>query len=242
MSTGCVLVAAGSGTRLAAGSPKAFVVLDGRPLLVHAAERVLRAGVCEQLVLVVPDGRQDESTALVSGLPGAGGVVLRAVAGGADRRSSVAAGLAALPPDVDVVLVHDAARCLTPPEQVAAVERAVRAGAPAVVPGVAVSDTVRAVDVEGVPRGGPLDRAALRLVQTPQGFRRDVVERAHAAAVEHGLPAALAATDDASLVELLGTPVLVVPGREEAFKVTRPLDLALATAVLAQQRSAGALS
>jgi 2-C-methyl-D-erythritol 4-phosphate cytidylyltransferase len=192
---------------------------------------------------VVPDGRQDASTALVSGLPGAEGVVLRAVAGGADRRSSVAAGLAALPDDVDVALVHDAARCLTPPEQVAEVERAVRAGAPAVVPGVAVSDTVRRVGAHGegvgtVIGGGPVDRASLRLVQTPQGFRREVLARAHALASEHGLPAALAATDDASLVELLGTPVLVVPGREEAFKVTRPLDLALATAVLAQERSA----
>lgn len=198
--------------------------------------------MCQHLVLVVPDGRQDESTALVSGLAGAEGVVLRAVAGGADRRSSVAAGLAALPADVDVVLVHDAARCLTPPEQVAEVERAVRTGAAAVVPGVPVSDTVRAVDVEGVPRGGPIDRTSLRLVQTPQGFRREVIERAHALASEHGLPAALAATDDASLAELLGAPVTVVPGREEAFKVTRPLDLALATAVLAQERAAGATS
>ncbi|TXR56197.1 2-C-methyl-D-erythritol 4-phosphate cytidylyltransferase [Quadrisphaera setariae] len=235
MSTACVLVAAGSGTRLAAGSPKAFVVLDGRPLLVHAVERVLRAGVCDQLVLVVPDGRQQESTALVSGLPGAGGVVLRAVAGGVDRRSSVAAGLAALGDDVDVVLVHDAARCLTPPEQVLEVERAVRAGAPAVVPGVAVTDTVRAVAARAGGAAGPVDRASLRLVQTPQGFRRDVLEQAHGAAAEHGLPQALAATDDASLVELLGTPVTVVPGREEAFKVTRPLDLALASAVLAQE-------
>lgn len=206
---------------------------------------MLRAGVCEHLVLVVPDGRQDASTALVSGLPGAEGVELRAVAGGVDRRSSVAAGLAALPDDVDVVLVHDAARCLTPPEQVAEVERAVRAGAAAVVPGVAVSDTVRTVGAHGegggaVAGGGPVDRASLRLVQTPQGFRREVLARAHALASEHGLPAALAATDDASLAELLGAPVVVVPGREEAFKVTRPLDLALATAVLAQERAAGA--
>ncbi|MGQ7295176.1 2-C-methyl-D-erythritol 4-phosphate cytidylyltransferase [Quadrisphaera sp. KR29] len=226
---------------MAAGSPKAFVVLDGRPLIAHAADRVLRAGVCDQVVLVVPEGREEESLALVSGLPGGEGVALRAVAGGADRRSSVAAGLAALQDDVDVVLVHDAARCLTPPEQVAEVAAAVRAGAAAVVPGVAVHDTVRAVDVEGVPRGGPLDRTSLRLVQTPQGFRREVLDRAHAAADEHGLPAALAATDDASLVELLGTPVVVVPGHEEAFKVTRPLDLALATAVLAVESAARAL-
>nr|WP_281270606.1 2-C-methyl-D-erythritol 4-phosphate cytidylyltransferase [Quadrisphaera granulorum] len=231
-----MLVAAGSGTRLAAGSPKAFVLLGGRPLLVHAAERVLGSGACEQLVLVVPHGRQQESIALVSGLAGAEGVALSAVVGGVDRRSSVAAGLAALDDDVDVVLVHDAARCLTPPQQVIDVAAAVRAGAPAVVPGVAVSDTVRAVDVAGVPRGGPLDRAALRLVQTPQGFRRDVLQRAHDAAASQGLPEALAATDDASLVEVLGTPVTVVPGRDEAFKITRPLDLALANAVLEQER------
>jgi 2-C-methyl-D-erythritol 4-phosphate cytidylyltransferase len=228
VTTGCVLVAAGAGTRLAAGAPKAFVALEGRPLLVHAAERVLASGVVDEVVAVVPRDRLAECGALLAHLPGA----VSAVAGGATRQESVRAGLAALPAAVDVVLVHDAARCLAPPALVAAVVAAVRSGHDAVVPGVPVHDTVRTLGTAAAP-GGVVDRSLLRAVQTPQGFARAVLDAAHAAAAA-GSPAALAATDDATLVELAGTPVHVVPGAEEAFKVTRPLDLALAAAVLAR--------
>jgi len=216
------------------------VLLDGRELLVHAAERVLRSGVVDQLILVVPAGREGEAVALVAGLPGAGAAAVCAVAGGADRRSSVAAGVAALDAGVDVVLVHDAARCLTPPVQVSDVAAAVAAGHEAVVPGLAVTDTVRSTGLPGScgPGGSvQLDRTALRLVQTPQGFRRDLLERAHAAAAGDAAPAAaLSVTDDASLVELFGARVHVVPGHEEALKVTRPVDLLVASALLERER------
>jgi 2-C-methyl-D-erythritol 4-phosphate cytidylyltransferase len=125
-----------------------------------------------------------------------------------------------------VVLVHDAARALAPPALVAAVVSAVRSGAAAVVPGVPLVDTVRSLD------GQRVDRSRLRAVQTPQGFSRTVLERAHAAAADAEDDETLAATDDAGLVERLGEPVLVVPGAPEAFKITTPLDLLLATAVL----------
>ncbi|WP_375541466.1 2-C-methyl-D-erythritol 4-phosphate cytidylyltransferase [Quadrisphaera sp. INWT6] len=226
---------------MAAGAPKAFVLLEGRELLVHAAERVLRSGAVDQLVLVVPAGREGEALALVAGVPGAGAAAVRAVPGGADRRSSVAAGIAALDAGVDVVLVHDAARCLTPPAQVADVAAAVAAGHEAVVPGLAVTDTVRSTGLPGSSGEAgsvQLDRAVLRLVQTPQGFRRDVLERAHATAAGGDAPeAALAVTDDASLVELFGARVHVVPGHEEALKVTRPVDLLVASALLARERA-----
>ena len=129
-------------------------------------------------------------------LPGTGGVPTAFVAGGAERTESVAAGLAALDTGCDVVLVHDAARCLTPTTVFDRVVAAVRAGADGVVPGLAVVDTVKTVDAEGLVTGTP-DRVSLRAVQTPQGFRRAVLLAAHASGA--------VATDDAALVERRGT-------------------------------------
>jgi 2-C-methyl-D-erythritol 4-phosphate cytidylyltransferase len=146
------------------------------------------------------------------------------VAGGAERQDSVAAALAALPAEVDLVLVHDAARALVPVEVVEDVVAALRRGAQAVVPVVPVSDTVKQVDPAGtVVR--TLPREDLRAVQTPQGFQRSVLEAAHRAA-------GASLTDDAGLVEALGVPVATVPGSPYAFKVTTPFDLVLAEAVL----------
>jgi len=140
------------------------------------------------------------------------------VAGGIERHDSVAAGLAVLPAELDVVLVHDAARAMTPSSLFAAVAAAVADGAPAVVPGLPVVDTIKQVDETGTVVA-TLPRAALRAVQTPQGFRRDVLERAYAA-----MRSALV-TDDAALVEALGLPVLVIPGDPLAHKITTPADL-----------------
>lgn len=161
------------------------------------------------------------------------------VAGGTTRSGSVLCALQTLAADVDVVLVHDAARPLTPVGLVDAVDAAVRAGHDAVVPAVAVADTIKRVNASSV--GGlemveaTVDRSTLRAVQTPQGFRRWVLDAAYAAAVADG---SLEATDDAGLVERIGHPVAVVPGEESAFKVTRPLDLVLADAVLTQRAAA----
>lgn len=221
------MVAAGSGTRLDAGVPKAFVDLCGEPLLGHALRRVLGSGVVDEVVVVVPDPHP-------APLPP---VILQfrhhvVVAGGATRQASVARGLSALSGDADVVLVHDAARCLAPSRLVAAVERAVRAGYEAVVPGVPVADTLRSLD------GGAVDRGRLRAVQTPQGFHRGVLERAHALAAAHADDESLAATDDAGLVERAGGHVHVIDGAPEAFKVTTPVDLLLAEALVARSVTA----
>jgi 2-C-methyl-D-erythritol 4-phosphate cytidylyltransferase len=161
---------------------------------------------------------------------------LAVVAGGETRQESVALALLTIADDVDVVLVHDAARPLVPSSLVDAVVSAVRSGADAVVPGIGVSDTIKTVDEAGRVIG-TLDRGQMRAVQTPQGFRRSVLAAAHAAA-DPSLPA----TDDAGLVEAIGRTVLVIAGDEEAFKVTRPLDLVLAEAVLARRRASGVLS
>lgn len=228
-----VVPAAGSGVRLGGGTPKALRELGGVPMLVHAVRRMAAAEAVSLVVVAAPPGDVAGVRALLADVTH--DTELRVVPGGASRQESVALGLAALDPDVDVVLVHDAARPLAPPDLAESVLAAVRGGAEAVVPGTPVVDTVKRVDAAGVVVE-TVDREPLRAVQTPQGFRRSVLERAHAAAGagDDGVRAAAVATDDAGLVEALGVPVLLVPGRDEALKVTRPLDLVLAEALLAR--------
>jgi 2-C-methyl-D-erythritol 4-phosphate cytidylyltransferase len=204
--------------------------LGGVPMLVHAVRAMTHARSVSLVVVVAPADAVADVRSLLGnhGLPEAKDI--RVVAGGDTRQESVRLGLAALPEDVDVVLVHDAARPLVPVEMVDAVAAAVRDGAPAVVPGLPLVDTVKRIDpgtdfVTGTP-----ERALLRAVQTPQGFDRATLAKAHATITQD-------VTDDAGMVEQLGIQVLVVPGHEEAFKVTRPLDLILAEAVLARRRA-----
>jgi 2-C-methyl-D-erythritol 4-phosphate cytidylyltransferase len=228
-----VLTAAGSGARLGRSQPKALVPVRGEPLLVHAARRAMAArtaageGVAV-LVVTAPDGHADQVRSALGVLPGLDATV---VVGGASRQASVSAGLSVLPPDVDVVLVHDAARPFAPPELTARVVEAVRAGHRAVVPGLPVTDTVKRVG-DGGRSGWPVEstvpREVLRAVQTPQGFDRALLDRAHAAAAADAHDEAVAASDDAGLVERLGEPVWVVPGDERAAKITTARDLAVA--------------
>lgn len=213
---GALVPAAGLGVRLGPGAPKALRELAGEPLLVHAVRGLRAAPSVGPVVVAATD------VPLVSELLRPYDVVV--VAGGPERQDSVRRALAALDPSVSLVLVHDAARCLTPVSVVEDVVACLRGGAEAVVPVLPVADTVKEVAGDRVVR--TLDRSALRAVQTPQGFQRAVLERAHAA----GSPAL---TDDAGLVEALGGTVTTVAGSQEAFKVTRPLDLLLAEAVLA---------
>lgn len=236
--TAVVIPAAGRGVRLGPGAPKALRTLSGTPMLIHAV-RAMAASRAVSLVVVVapPDGAHEVKNLLdTHALPERTDYVV--VPGGMTRQESVRLGLGALPEDVTTVLVHDAARPLVPVETVDAVIEAVRGGAPAVVPAVPLADTVKEVEPSAVP-GDPEPvlatpvRARLRAVQTPQGFDRDTLMRAHATVTLDGE----GATDDAGMVERLGEPVVVVPGHEEAFKVTRPLDLVLAEAVLARRRA-----
>ena len=232
-----VLTAAGAGTRLGAGGPKALVEVGGRSLLRRAAQGLADSGVVDHLVVTAPGEYVERFAAELAGLAGAG-VGIRVVAGSsASRQASVALGLkAALEacPRAAVVLVHDAARALTPPETVRRVVAAVRAGHDAVVPALAVTDTVKEIAPAG-PAGsgveivvGTPDRSRLRAVQTPQGFAVAALVRAHELGAARGADEALAASDDAGLVEAAGGRVVVVEGDPLALKVTTPLDLALA--------------
>jgi 2-C-methyl-D-erythritol 4-phosphate cytidylyltransferase len=210
MTVAAVLVAGGSGARLGSDVPKAFVSVGGRTLVEHAMHRFTRH--VAHTVLVVPAGWESQVDASV------------VVCGGATRQASVDAGLRAVPAGVEYVLVHDVARPFVPDEVIVRVLAALRAGADAVIPAMPVTDTIKRVDGAGAVLG-TVDRAELVAVQTPQGFRRSVLEAAHAS----GHPDA---TDDALLVEQAGGRVVTVAGDELAFKITTPWDLAMAEQVV----------
>ncbi|MGP3928196.1 2-C-methyl-D-erythritol 4-phosphate cytidylyltransferase [Streptomyces sp. 8N616] len=237
-----VIPAAGRGVRLGPGAPKALRALSGTPMLVHAVRAMARSRAVSVVVVVAPpEGAAAVRTLLDDhATPETTDVLV--VPGGETRQESVRLGLAALPDDVGIVLVHDAARPLVPVDTVDAVAAAVRDGAPAVVPALPVADTVKQVQPraagEPEPVVGTPERAVLRAVQTPQGFDRATLVEAHEKVALEGE----GATDDAGMVERLGVPVVVVPGHEEAFKVTRPLDLVLAEAVLARRRATDGFS
>lgn len=213
-----IVPAAGSGERLAAGIPKAFCELGGRTMLECAVAGLLGSGVVDHVVVAVPADRIDEARQLL-------GERATVVAGGADRTESVRLALSALPASPEFVLVHDAARALTPPGLIVRVVGALRSGHVAVVPALPLSDTIKAVDANGVVLGTP-ERAGLRAVQTPQGFATDLLLRAYQRA------GTAAFTDDASLVEHVGGQVQVVDGDPLAFKITTRLDLLLAETVV----------
>ncbi|MCU1466282.1 MAG: 2-C-methyl-D-erythritol 4-phosphate cytidylyltransferase [Actinomycetia bacterium] len=207
MQTWAVVVAAGGGSRF--GAPKQFARLGGATVLDRAVGVALEA--CAGVVVVLPDGADWMAPAGV-----------KTAIGGATRSASVRAGLALVPDDVDVVVVHDAARPLASPELFARVIAAVRAGADAAVPGVAVADTVKRVRDDKVVE--TVARDDLVTVQTPQAFRRAALEAAHA---DDGV-----GSDDAALVEAAGGTVVVVEGEPRNLKLTRVDDLELARALI----------
>jgi 2-C-methyl-D-erythritol 4-phosphate cytidylyltransferase len=206
-----VVVAAGRGHRF--GGLKQFADIGGRPLVdwsVAAAR-----GAADGVVLVVPADLVPSPAADSHGAD----VV---VAGGSTRAASVRAGLAAVPADAEVIVVHDGARPLASAALFRAVVDAVVDGAAAAVPGLALADTLKRVDDGAVV--ATVDRGGLMSVQTPQAFRAEVLRRAHAGGDD--------ATDDAGLVESQGTTVRVVPGEPRNLKVTTSADLDMARALV----------
>ena len=229
MSSAVVIPAAGLGLRLGGEIPKAFREVGGDSLLVHAV-RGLKAAAAADLVcfvVAVPPGAEETVTKELE--PYVGDVRLLVVAGGAERPDSVRAALDVLPEaGIDCILVHDAARAFVPVDAIERVVAAVRAGADAVVPVVPVTDTIKVVGPGGAVVDTP-DRSTLVAVQTPQGFAPGVLRRAHAAGADAGV------TDDAMMCERMGVTVQTVEGSPDAFKVTRPQDLLLAEALLAER-------
>lgn len=214
------------------------MTLGGTPLVTHAVRRLVATGGVSHVVVVVPPSHEREFASILSEFAD-DAVRVDAVPGGGERSDSVRCGLRALERACDLVLVHDAARCLAPVDLHERVLAALVAGADAVIPGVAVVDTVKIVEPSGPEVGGPVSagipgaqrvvstppRSDLRAVQTPQGFRRSTLVAAH----ESGLDA----TDDAGLIERAGGEVIVVDGDPLALKITTPLDIVVAEHLLA---------
>ena len=252
--TAVIVVAAGSGQRLGYGMPKAKVPLGGDSILTHALRGVAAAGVAQQICIAIPPG-DTELQALCAAFTrelAAGQVrtaespygvqvpVVTVVDGGANRADSVRAAMAALLPDTEAVLVHDAARALAPEAVFHRVAAALGAGASAVIPVIPVVDTIKTVEPttgDGAAVApelvtGTTPRETLRAVQTPQGFAFATLKRAHEAAAGFDAAQAALVTDDAMLVELLGIPVHAVRGASQSLKITTPLDLILAEGLL----------
>ncbi|WP_217181974.1 2-C-methyl-D-erythritol 4-phosphate cytidylyltransferase [Streptomyces sp. AC495_CC817] len=223
--TAIIVVAAGSGTRLAGGAPKAFVGIDARSILRHALDGVFAAAPM-QVVVVAPAGFEGEAESDLRAAAGERAALGRVVTGGATRQESVVAGLAALWGDVTRVLVHDAARALTPSEVIDAVAAAVDDSEGAI-PTLPVVDTLKRVDEGAIV--GAVDRSELAAAQTPQGFPRALLESAYAEARTAGAEY----TDDAALFAASGHRVRRLDGSELGFKITTPADLDRARHLLA---------
>jgi len=214
MSVWIVIVAAGSGTRF--GGPKQYELLGSSRIVDRSIATAGR--IADRVVLVVTAGDLDDLRTQFRTNP-----TIVVVAGGASRSESVRKGLAAVPDDAEVIVVHDAARPLASESLFERVIAAVSAGADAAVPGIEVSDSLRRID------GGAVDRTGLVAVQTPQAFRAHVLRAAH-----RGQPDA---SDDATLVEMIGGKVEIVPGESSNFKITTAHDLMVARMLVAAEES-----
>jgi 2-C-methyl-D-erythritol 4-phosphate cytidylyltransferase len=223
VSTAAILLCAGRGERLGLGFEKALAPLGGRPLFRWSLEALEHCPAVDGIVMVGPVRKLQDALAAAGG--GTGKIVAW-TEGGRERQDSVARGLRALPAAFDLVAIHDSARALVTPDLVARViADAVTHGA--AVAAVPLDDTLKRVALGRIEDTVP--RAALWRAQTPQAFRREWIEEAHAAA-------ARAATDDAALVEARGRAVAVTPGDPLNFKITTAKELALAEAWLAARR------
>lgn len=222
-----LIAAAGQGTRLGAEVPKAYVELRGRTLLERSVRALLASGVVDEVIVLVSPDMEPEAARIIGRIDTAGAAPIRLVHGGSERADSVWAGLQAIPDDDAVVLIHDAARALTPAAMVRGVAKRVLEGAPAAVPVVPVADTIKEVAADAVV--STPDRSRLRAVQTPQAFRLSALRQAN---LDYwGEQPEFTATDDASLMEWHGERVATVPGDTLAFKITTPIDLTLAHAL-----------
>ncbi len=211
-----VIVAAGSGERLGAEHPKAFVAFGENPLIAASVSALDDHPGIDGIVLVVPAGWEERATFMADDI-GAGKASI-AVVGGASRSDSVALGVAEVPADAAVILVHDAARPIVPAALIDRVLAGFADGADGVIPVLPIADTVKRVDAAGRVVE-TLDRSELRSVQTPQAFQAEIFRRALAA------PDRNTGTDCASLVERVGGTVTTVEGDPRSLKITTRSDL-----------------
>ena len=229
MKCAALVAAGGLGLRLGAGEPKGLRRLGDLPLVGHAVRRMAAVEAVDEVVVAAPQTHLDEVVAAVDAAGVSSKATITVIAGGVLRQDSVRLMLGAVGGDVTHVLVHDAARSLAPAGVGDLVVHAMNQGNPAVIPVLPVVDTVARVAGDEVV--GHVPRAELALVQTPQGFQRSLLERAHRES-----PPDFEATDDASLVMRLGEKVVTVAGDPRAMKITTPSDFVVAQAWLEDER------
>jgi 2-C-methyl-D-erythritol 4-phosphate cytidylyltransferase len=213
-----IIPAAGSGVRLGADIPKAFLALGGLSLLTRSA--LAMSAVADVLIIAAPIDGLDEASAQLAQVD----AEIHIVAGGEHRQESVANALRMVPEDVSIVLVHDAARPLVPIEVTQNVVAAIRGGAKAAIPVLPLVDTIKRVNNQGIAIE-TVDRNQLRRVQTPQGFDRATLDLAYQ-------NPEVVATDDAGLMDALGIPVVTVAGDERSLKITTMADVQHALSLL----------
>ena len=209
-----IIAGAGMGHRLGAEIPKALIQIQGITLLERAFTSLSK--VVDEIIITAPAGYEEQFKAIV-------GQSAKVITGGVLRSDSIRVALKALSPSVESVLIHDAARALAGSALAARVLGDVQSGQSAVIPVLKVIDTIKEIDRDGFVRATP-DRSSLVAAQTPQGFNRQVLERAHSASDD--------ATDDAALVEAIGVKVKTIEGEASAFKITTKEDIGQALLLL----------
>ena len=209
-----IIAGAGMGHRLGAEIPKALIQIQGITLLERAF--ISLSKVVDEIVITAPEGYEEQFKAIV-------GQSAEVITGGVLRSDSIRVALKALSPSVESVLIHDAARALASSALAAKVLDELQSGQSAVIPVLKVIDTIKEIDRYGFVRATP-DRSSLVAAQTPQGFNRQVLERAHSASDD--------ATDDAALVEAIGVKVKTIEGEASAFKITTKEDIGQALLLL----------
>lgn len=224
-----IFPAAGRGKRMKAKKNKVFLELSGKPVLLLTLEKFSACSAVDDLIIASAKEDMDEVKKLLDGAKGL--KPYKIVEGGAQRQYSIHNAIKALDKKAEIVLVHDAARPLVSKETIEAVIEAAKASAGAIA-AVPAKNTIKIVSAENIVVDTPA-RETLWEVQTPQGFKRELLERAYETAEKEGF----LGTDDASLVERLGAPVSVVMSEYENIKLTTPEDILIAEAFLAKERS-----
>jgi 2-C-methyl-D-erythritol 4-phosphate cytidylyltransferase/2-C-methyl-D-erythritol 2,4-cyclodiphosphate synthase len=209
-----IIAGAGMGHRLGAEIPKALIQIQGITLLERAF--ISLSKVVDEIIITAPEGYEEQFKAIV-------GQSAEVITGGVLRSDSIRVALKVLSPSVESVLIHDAARALASSALATRVLSDVQSGQSAVIPVLKVIDTIKEIDRDGFVRATP-DRSSLVAAQTPQGFNRQVLERAHSASDD--------ATDDAALVEAIGVKVKTIEGEASAFKITTREDIGQALLLL----------
>lgn len=219
-----VIVAGGSGQRMGAAIPKQFLLLQGKPLLWYSLQTFLQAFEDLEIILVVPADNLAEGEQLAKELNAVSRITV--TVGGATRFHSVQNGLA-LVSSPSIIFVHDGVRCLVSPELIQrCYAQALEKGS--AIPAVAATDSIRIL----VEKGHTVaDRKLVRIIQTPQTFRSEILLPAFQNEFEEGF------TDEATVVEASGNPVFLIEGEYSNIKITRPVDLLVAEKILAERSS-----